>query len=131
MASIHKQIAVAVDATTAWQSLRRVEKAHELFAPVLTECRLDGGIRTVRFANGTLVREQILDVDDERRRVAYAALDAPGMSHHHASMQVIEAGPGRCLFVWTTDYLPPEIRSSIMPLIEQGSAALKKNLERG
>jgi hypothetical protein len=112
-------------------SIRRVEKAHELFAPVLADCRLDDGIRTVRFANGMVVREQILGVDDERRRMAYAALDAPGMTYHHASMQVIDAGPGRCLFVWVTDFLPAEIRDNIAPLIEQGSAAFKKNLEKG
>ena len=131
MPSIHKQVAVAVDATTAWQRLRRIEKAHELFAPVLTDCRLDGETRTVRFANGMVVRELILDVDDERRRVAYAALDAPGMTYHHASMQVIEAGPGRSLFVWVTDFLPPGVRDAVAPLIEQGSAAFRKNLEKG
>ena len=79
--------------------LRRIERigrcprrfASRLFAPVLADCRLDDGIRTVRFANGMVVREQILGVDDERRRMAYAALDAPGMTYHHASMQVIDA----------------------------------------
>jgi hypothetical protein len=128
--SIHKEVAVDVDSKTAWESLRRVQNAHELFAPVLTACRLEGGIRTVRFANGMVVREQILDVDDERRRVAYAALDAPGMTYHHASMQVVDDGPGRCRFVWVTDFLPPEVRENIAPLIEQGSAAFKRNLEK-
>ena len=131
MASIHKQLAVAVDAKTAWQSMRRIDKAHELFAPVLTDCRLEGDVRTVRFANGTVLHEQILDVDDERRRVAYAALDAPGMTYHHASMEVTDDGPGRCRFVWITDFLPAGVRDNIAPLIEQGSAAFKKNLENG
>ena len=130
MASIHKQIPVAVDARTAWQSLRRVEKAHEVFAPVLLDCRLEGGIRTVRFANGMVLREQILDVDEERRRVAYAAVDAPGMTYHHASMQIVEDGPGRCRFIWTTDFLPAEVAGNIAPLIEQGTAAFRRNLEK-
>ena len=130
MASIHKELTVEVDADTAWASLRRVGEARELFAPVLTESRMESEIRTVRFANGMVVRERILDVDDERQRVAYAALDAPGMTYHHASMQVREAGPKRCLFVWITDFHPAEIRADILPLIEEGAAAFKRNLEK-
>ncbi len=92
MASIHKEIAVEVEPDAAWAALRNVGDAHRLFAPVLTECRLEGDVRTVRFANGMVLHEQILDVDDARRRVAYAAVDGPGMTYHHASMQVVEAG---------------------------------------
>ena len=131
MACIRAELTVDVDARTAWAALRRVGEAHALFAPVLTECRLEGGIRTVRFANGMVVRERILDVDDERRRVAYAAVDAPGMTFHHASMQVVEDGPNRCRFVWITDFLPAEVRDNIAPLIEQGAAAFQRNVQRG
>ena len=130
MASIHKQVSVDVDSKTAWAALRDVAEAHRLFAPVLTECRLEGDVRTVRFANGMVVREQVLDVDDARRRVAYAAVDGPGMTYHHASMRVVEAGEGRCHFVWITDFLPAGIRDNIAPLIDQGAAAFKRNLEK-
>ena len=75
------------------------------------------------------VHERILDVDDTRRRVAYTVLDGPGMSYHHASMQIMEAGQGHCDFVWITDFLPDELRATLTPLIEQGSNALKANLE--
>ena len=83
------------------------------------------------FANGMTVRERILDLDEERRRVAYTVIDAPGLAYHHASMQIDDEGPGRCRFLWVTDFLPAEARDSLMPLIEQGSAALKANLEAG
>ena len=130
MASIHKQLLVHVSVEAAWAALRQVENAHTLFAPVLVDARLDGDLRTVRFANGMTVRERILNVDDERCRVAYAALDAPGVAYHHASMQVHDAGEGRALFVWITDFLPAEVGSQLTPLIEQGSQALKTHLER-
>ena len=63
-------------------------------------------------------------------RVAYAVFDGPGMTYHHASMQVVEAGPGTCRFVWTTDFLPAGVRDNIAPLIDQGAAAFKSNLEK-
>lgn len=129
MASIHEQLPVEVEPGKAWAALRQVGRAHELFAPVLVDSRLDGDTRTVRFANGLVARERILDVDEERRRVAYTVLDAPGLTYHHASMQVVEDGSGRCVFVWITDFLPEEAGASISQLIEQGAQALKKNLE--
>jgi len=129
MASIREHAAVDVSAETGWASVRRVGDAHKLFAPVLVDAQLDGDTRTVRFANGMVVHERILDVDDERRRVSYTATDVPGMTYHHASMQIVEQGPGRCLFVWITDFLPSEIADNLRPLIEQGAKALKANLE--
>lgn len=131
MASITEEVTVAVDVDRAWAALREVGQARALFAPVLVDSSLDGDTRTVRFANGMVLRERILDVDDSRRRVAYTALDAPGMQFHHASMQVGAATPGRCTFVWITDAYPPEVIERISPLIQQGAQALKRNLESG
>ena len=131
MASIHEQLAVEVGAGEAWAVLRLVGEPHKLFAPVLVDGQLDGDTRTVKFANGMVVQERILDVDDKRRRVAYSAVNGPGMTYHHASMQVLDAGPGRCSFVWITDFLPSEIAGNLAPLIEQGAKALKAKLEAG
>ena len=131
MASIHEQLTVDVGADEAWAALRLVGEPHKLFAPVLVDGQLNGDTRTVKFANGMVVQERILDVDEKRRRVAYSALNGPGMTYHHASMQVLDAGPGRCLFVWITDFLPPDIAGNLAPLVEQGAKAMKANLEAG
>ena len=37
--------------------------------------------------------------------------------------------PGGARFRWITDFLPAEVGQALSPLIEQGSAALKANLE--
>ena len=121
MASIHQQLAVEVGSEEAWAALRLIGEPHKLFAPVLADGQLNGDTRTVRFANGMVVQERILDVNDERRRVAYSAVNGPGMTYHHASMEVIDVAPGRCLFVWTTDFLPADIAGNLAPLIEQGA----------
>ena len=129
MASIHHQITLQVGAAQAWNALRSVGDAHKLFAPVLVEGRLEGDTRTVTFATGMTVHERMLDVDDMRRRVAYTVLDGPGMAYHHASMQILDAGQSQCEFVWITDFLPEDLRTTLTPLIEQGTRALKANLE--
>ena len=116
--------------STAWAALRQAGEARAVFAPVLVDSRVVGDIRTVRFANGSVVEERIITIDDERRRIVYAAEKGTPMTHHHASMQVIPEGSGRCRFVWITDLLPDSVAASVSQLIDGGSQALKANLER-
>jgi hypothetical protein len=130
VASIQQRTELAVSADTAWAAMRAVGDAHTLFAPVLEDANLQGDTRTVRFANGMVLHERILNVDEATRRVAYTALDGPGMTYHHASMQIVDDGPGRSTFVWITDFLPADVAGALAPLIEQGTRALKANLER-
>ena len=130
MASIHIECPVGVSADTAWGALRRVGEPDRLFAPVLTAAELHGDTRTVHFQNGLVLHEKVLDVDAGRRRVAYSALDSPGLTYHHASMEILDEGPGRCRFVWVTDFLPEGAGSGLQPLIQAGADALRANLER-
>lgn len=129
MASIRKEVDVDADATAAWALLRSAGDAHKAFTPVLTGARLEQKGRIVTFANGMVLREDILDVDDVRRRIAYAVKDAPGLTYHHASMEVVERDAGTCRFIWITDFLPAGASSMIAPLVEAGANAFKSNVE--
>ncbi len=118
-----------MDVDRAWAALRDVGNAHRLFAPVLTDARFEGDVRAVTFANGMVATERILDVDSGQRRVAYTVLDGPGLLFHHASMEVVPDGPGTCRFIWITDFLPDAAKPTLLPLIQSGASALRKNLE--
>ena len=128
MASIHKEVRVAAPAEEVWAALRDVANPHRLFRGVLADARLEGDTRVVTFADGLAVRERIVAVDDERRRVAYAVL-REGLVHHSASMQVFAEGAGSSRFVWISDFLPDGLAASFGPLIDQGAAAMKRALE--
>lgn len=130
MASIRKEIPVAARADEVWDALRDVGAVHRRLAPgFVTDTRLDGDARIVTFANGLVARELIVDVDDTARRVAYAAIGGR-LSHHHATMQVIAEGDGRCRLVWVADLLPHDMAGPIGGMMEQGSAVMKAALER-
>jgi hypothetical protein len=128
MASIHSEKRVEVPADLAWKALRDVANPHRLFAGVLTDARIDGDTRTVTFANGMVAQERIVDVDEKRRRVAYTVM-GDMFEHHSASMQIVAEGSDACRFVWITDLLPDEATQTVAPLVEQGAAALVRNLE--
>lgn len=127
MASIHREVELDVNVERAWSALRDVANAHRLFAGVLVDSKLDGDIRTVTFANGMQARERIIDIDEGRRRVAYAAQGAP-FAHHNASMEIVPEPNGRSRFIWISDFLPAEIEASIAPLIDEGCRSIRRNL---
>jgi carbon monoxide dehydrogenase subunit G len=122
MASIRLEIPLAAPAARVWQMLRDVGAAHALFPGVLAASRLEGDSRVVTFANGMVVRELIVDVDDAARRVAYAVVEWQAR-HHHASMQVVADGEARARLVWIADLLPDSLAAPVRALMEQGARA--------
>jgi carbon monoxide dehydrogenase subunit G len=130
MASIHREIRIDARPETAWAALRDVGALHTRLVPgFVTDTRLEPGARLVTFGNGMTVRELILDVDDDRRRVAWSAVGG-SMSHHNASAQVLPDGAQGCRFVWIADLLPNEAAPAISAMIEQGLAVIRQTLER-
>ena len=128
MASIHREIEIAVKPETAWEALRDVGAIHTRLARgFVTDVRLEGGDRIVTFGNGMVVRERIVDVDDAARRVAWSVVGS-SMTHHNASAQVFDAD-GATRFVWIADLLPNEVAPQIAGMIEQGLAAIRRTLE--
>jgi hypothetical protein len=128
MTTLRREIIVDVSAAKAWSRLSDVRKTHELFASVLVDCRLDGLIRTVKFANGMEVNERIISIDDELRRIAYSVLGDRFVAHA-ASMEIAIVNNRQCRFIWISDFLPDSNAEMVGPLMEQGCAALKRALE--
>lgn len=108
--------------------LRNVAMPQVLFSGVLVDGVIEGDIRTVTFANGMIVRERIIDIDETNLRVAYTVL-GDLFEHHSAYMELFPDGEERCRFVWVSDFLPNERMELVKPLVEQGSRALVFNLE--
>jgi hypothetical protein len=130
MATIIKQIELAANVDKAWAIIRDVGAVERAFPGVLTACCLDGDVRTVTFANGMIVRERIVTVDETYRRVAYAVIE-DHFSHHNASMQIESAGDEACRMIWVSDFLPDDAVAMVAPLVEQGAAALQRAVRVG
>ena len=130
MASIRKEILVTAPVEDVWAAIRDVGAPHKRLAPgFLVDTRLEGDARVVTFANGLVARERIVDVDDAARRLCWAVVGSPRLTHHNASLQVFAEGGGRSRVVWIADLLPDEIAGDIRGLIEQGMTVMKKTLE--
>ena len=129
MACIYREIHFDAPAEFVWDAVRDVGALHSKLVPgVVLETELEVGARTVKFANGMVVRELIVDVNEQLKRVSYASVGGRA-SHHNASMQVFEEGPRGCRIVWVTDVLPNELATPIGSMVELGAQTMKKTLE--
>ena len=131
MASIRREIVIEASPERIWDAVRDVGAVHERLAPgFVVDTRLQAGARVVTFANGLVARELIVDVDDEARRLAWAVVGSPRLTHHNASLQVFDDGDRGSRVVWIADLLPNEIGGTIAAMMDEGLGAMKKTLER-
>jgi hypothetical protein len=131
MASIRREIVIEALPEKVWEAIRDVGAVHQRLAVgFVIDTRLEEEARIVTFANGMVVRELIVDVDDKARRIAYAVVRGR-FKHHNASMQVFAQGEGHTRLVWITDLLPNELVGPIGALVDEGAEVMKKTLEVG
>jgi carbon monoxide dehydrogenase subunit G len=129
MASIRKEIETRASPDDVWAAIRDIGALHTRLVPgFVVDTRLEPGARIVTFGNGMTVREPIVDVDDEAKRLVWSA-EGAGLTHYNASVQVF-AGPGNgSRVVWIADLLPHDMKGPIEAMIEQGMAVMKKTLD--
>ena len=94
---------------------------------------IDGGLAVddrgqVTFANGFVVTERIIKIDNKARCLAYSAFGGKS-TYHLATMQVVANGRGKSRVVWRTDFLPAELRPFIEQNMRAGSEIMKRHLE--
>jgi hypothetical protein len=129
MASIHREIEIAVPADVVWDVFRDVGAVHTRLArQYVVDTKLEGDSRLVTFANGMIARERIVDIDDQRRRLAYAVVESPQLTHHHASFEVVPDGDGKCRIIWITDLLPNSMADQIAGMVDGGCEAIRRTL---
>jgi Polyketide cyclase / dehydrase and lipid transport len=131
MASIQKDIPIDAAAADVWDAVRDFGAVHTRLAPgFVLEARLDGDARILTFANGSIAREQLVDCDDEKRRLVYT-IASERLKHHNASVQVVADGVTRSRMIWTADVLPHDIAPYIGSQMDLGALAMQKKLGRG
>lgn len=131
MATIRKEIRLNVPAETVWSALADFQNVHTRLAPgFVVESRPEGDrARTIRFANGSTVKETLVTSDEEKRRLVYV-VSSERIVHHNASAEIIADGENHCRFIWTTDILPDDLAPYINLQMTEGAKAMKTALER-
>jgi hypothetical protein len=128
MATLREVLRLRAPAPRVWDAVRDVgEVSRRLVPGFVTEARLDGNARVLTFANGTTVREEIVSIDDDARRLAYAIPNGRFL-HYQGTVDVEEDGSGSRL-VWTVDLLPDEYADGIRSMMRQGADVMRATLD--
>ena len=128
MATIIKDIRLKASPEKVWAALCDVGNIHNRLARgFVTETRLEGNERIVCFINGVVVRERLVSLDHDLRRLAYSAA-SERLDHHHASFQVFSDDEGTRL-VWIADLLPDGMAEIIGGMMEAGATAIRNTLD--
>jgi carbon monoxide dehydrogenase subunit G len=131
MATIRKEIPISAAPEHVWDVIRDIGAIHKRLAPgYVLDTRLEegGGARIVTFANGAVVKELIVTVDNDTRRLAYAVVGGTA-THHNASFQVFPTADGGTSLVWITDVLPNTVATAFTGMIEGGARVIKRTLD--
>ncbi|MBU8896181.1 SRPBCC family protein [Corallococcus sp. H22C18031201] len=128
MSSICKDITTSAAPELVWDAVRDLGALHTRLVPgFVVDTRLEPGARVVTFGNGMVIREPIVAIDEEGRRLVWGA-EGGLMTHYNGAVQVFAEGNGSRV-VWTADFLPHEASAVVGPMIDAGMAAMKKALD--
>ena len=88
MASISIEVVIESSADDVWKVIGEFATGPSRMAPgFVVDTRAEGDYRTVTFADGTVVRERCIGVDDDARRIAYSIVGGSvEPEHDNASM---------------------------------------------
>jgi len=129
MATLRKEIHIEARPEVIWDAARDVGALHTRLVPgFVVDTQLEGNARIVTFGNGMVVRELIISVDDQRRRLAWTAIGGR-TTHYNAVLEVLADRSGTRV-VWTIDLLPDEMAEPVAAMQENGLAAMKETLQR-
>src|SRR5215472_2761872 len=129
MASIRKEITTKASADQAWDAIRDIGSLHTRLVPgFVLDTRLEPGARVVAFANGMVIREPIIDINDKAKRVVWSA-ESDQLKHYNASAQVFTDDDAPTKVVWIADLLPNEASAFVDQMMEDGMIAMKKALD--
>lgn len=130
MASIIKEITIDAPASAVWDAVADFGAVHRRFAPgFVTNVELIPGARMVTFGDGAVAKELFLGVDHDKRRLAYS-IDSERLTHHSASFQVLDEGPGKSRLIWTVDVLPDAMGAYLSERMDAGLVSAKATLGR-
>lgn len=132
MAMVRVEVVVDAPARQVWDAVADVGAVHRRLLPGrVADARVDGDVRILTMPDGHQVRELILGVDHDLRRMAYAVVEGQRLplTYHHAAFQVLDEGR-RSRLVWLTDVLPHHMADVVRPRVERGITEMKAALER-
>jgi len=130
MATIRKDIITGASPEAVWDAVRDLGALHTRLVPgFVIDTKLEAGARVVTFANGSVIREPIVSLDEATRRLVWTS-EGGRTTHYNSSAQVLAEPGGGARVVWLTDLLPDSVAPMIDAAMSAGASAMKAALDK-
>jgi len=130
MATVRKEIPLRASAAEVWDAIRDIGALHTRLVPgFVVDTRLEPGARIVTFANGMVVREPIVTLDDAAMRLVWSA-EGAHTTHYNSSAQVVADGEAACRVIWISDFLPDVVAPDLDAAMTAGAASMQQAFGR-
>lgn len=128
MSTLRSSILLDHPAPDVWAVIRDTSNVSRWF-PGITESAGDEKQRRVVLRDGSALVEDIVTLDDELRRMQYAAVggDLP-VEHHLGTVDVFDVGDGRSLLVYSTEIAPDAFAGAFHSAIDEAVMNLPNHL---
>ena len=94
-------------------AVRDIGALHTRLVPgFVADTRLEPARAIMTFVNGVILREPIVTIDDEARRLVWTA-EGGRARHYNAALEVASLHRRGDIVVWTADFLPDELHLAI------------------
>ena len=129
MATIRKEITTTAKPDQVWAAIQDIGALHTRLVPgFVVDTKLEPGARIVTFANGITVRERIVTIDNQAKRLVWSVV-SERFTHHNGSLQVFVNADGETSVVWIADLLPDEAAGMSSEMMDHGMSAMKAALD--
>ncbi|WP_158220896.1 SRPBCC family protein [Kineosporia sp. R_H_3] len=127
MATLVREFTLTAPAQQVWDAVADVGGVNRLI-DFLGEVTVDGDIRSCQLGDAGALRELIVSVDHDLRRLAYSIQASPfGFTHHHASMQVTPVDDATSRFTWITDVAPDTLAGAVTEPVDTAVDSIKRH----
>jgi Polyketide cyclase / dehydrase and lipid transport len=116
MATIRSEIKTRARPSEVWSAIRDIGALHTRLVPgFVTDTKVEPGARVVTFVNGAILREPIVSLDDEARRLVWTH-EGGRARHYNGALQVSELSDGMTSVVWNRGLAPEDTRQHLVYL---------------
>jgi hypothetical protein len=130
MALLRTEISIAAAPADVWDVIRDFAAGPLRMAPgFVVGCEADADVRVVTFADGVVVHERFIELDDAERRIVYGVVGGSVHPDHDTAQMQVVPEDGGCRFIWTRELRPDELAPGFQVAMDRGSEVIKRTLE--
>jgi carbon monoxide dehydrogenase subunit G len=129
MALLRTEISIAATPADVWDVIRDFAAGPVRMAPgFVVGCEADADLRVVTFADGVVVHERFVALDDDERRITYSVVGGSVQPDRDIAQMQVLPEDGGCRFVWTRDLRPDELGPGFQAAMDRGAAVIGRTL---